>query len=149
MTNHMEEVAKILDLELGEEFKIKRYTDNDSSCYRITLNGLEFKTSASAIKWFKSHDDTFHEICTGNIQIAKLPFKPKVGEKYWYVCWVNEPPYVDWTKCVYSSYDYGKINLGNCFRTQEEAEANKFKIYERLTGKPQESEKENGEIRNT
>jgi hypothetical protein len=35
----------------------------------------------------------------------------------------------DWTK------DYMCAYCGNCFRTREEAEAHKYEIYEKLTGK--------------
>ena len=64
--NKMEEVAKLLGLELNEEFKI---TDSDA-IYKLTLSGL-IKLSVSGQKWWFSN--LLQAILTGKHQIIKIP----------------------------------------------------------------------------
>ena len=64
-------------------------------------------------------------------------FKPKDGEEYWSVAWCGD--YICVTNnmwnCKQMSSDYMRQYCGNCFHTKEEAEREKYNVYERLTGK--------------
>ena len=82
--NKMEDVAKLLGLELGESFKITSDTEGDyHNYYRLTENnclemsddGVEWKmtTAAALLKY----------ILMGDIRIVKLPWRPREGEKYY------------------------------------------------------------------
>lgn len=61
------------------------------------------------------------------------PFEPKLRQRYWYIA-VADKEVVGMT-WVGTTVDYAFKYCGNCFRTQAEAEAHKYEIYERLTGK--------------
>ena len=64
------------------------------------------------------------EIVKGNYAVQKLPFIPKIGEIYYYV--------VDEHICAEVNdlhlFDEMCIKLGNCFKSEKEAEQNKEKL---------------------
>ena len=72
--NYMEEVAKLLGLELEEEFELK---DIYSGRYKWTNGGL-MSWSDTTQEWIYSLE--FNNILTGNIEIVKLS-KPILNEK--------------------------------------------------------------------
>ena len=83
--NHMEEVAKMFGVELGEVFKI---TDDNSgkyhNYYRFTeKKGIE--VSDDNIKWEANTTEVLvlKWLLIGVARIVKLPWKPRKGEKYY------------------------------------------------------------------
>jgi len=137
--NYIPEIAKMLGVEIGEEFEVLPKIAGPgykSSRYRFSEQGLEFSNyihCPSETGW--SHTDTITGLLNGKISIIKLPFEPKDGEQYWHACW-NEHNLGStisiWRDMV------GQLSdkyCGNVFRTQNEAEAHKYEVYERLTGK--------------
>lgn len=71
--NKMKEVAKLLGVELEEEFKIEGYRCK----YKLTYDGLMYWSYLDS-KWLISM--FFKELLTGDIEIIKLP-KPILDEK--------------------------------------------------------------------
>lgn len=69
----MKEVAKLLGVELEEEFKIEGYRCK----YKLTYDGLMYWSYLDS-KWLISM--FFKELLTGDIEIIKLP-KPILDEK--------------------------------------------------------------------
>ena len=73
-------------------------------------------------------NDLLLDIVKGNYAVKKLPFIPKIGEIYYYV--------VDGRICPKANdlhlFDKMCIKLGNCFKSEEDAEQNKEKIKEIL-----------------
>lgn len=72
----------------------------------------------------------------------KKPWKPKWGEKFYSIYWYFDTDDNKWNievACnILSPHNIGTTmyaDMGNCFKTKKEAEANKFAIYKRLTGK--------------
>lgn len=125
MKNLMPEVAKLLGVEIGEEFRIKKY---DNRKFKFYKDGLK-------IKWDGENDWDINStwlmgLVTGEDEIIKLPWKPKKDERYWTVeedhllkdIWDND------------MMDYSYFKLGNCFRTKEEAEANADRIRKEIMG---------------
>ncbi len=110
--NHMADVAKMLGVELGEEFELKDYEYNP---YKITDGGL--------IDWQGDEwCNALTGLLLGEVEIIKKPWKPKEGETYYYITKkgnVCETFYSD----QYIN-DLFRIRFGNCFRNREEAEAN-------------------------
>ena len=113
MTNYMTEVAKILGVELDEEFEVRGYT------YKLTNNGL-------VCTMFPQKDEEDYEhmlrvILTGEYPIKRKPWKPKEGESY-YIVETNGSIGVEewWAETIDMNY----YKIGNCYRTSEEAEAN-------------------------
>lgn len=80
MTNHMEEVAKLLGVELEEEFRIEgTYVDY---IYKISEKGLFLRCSGR--DWWEEVPDTLVQMLAGRTRkIIKLPWKPHIGEKYY------------------------------------------------------------------
>ena len=124
-TNHMSEVAKILGVELGERFKIDfcdkigvdKYYD-----YYISNNGVNIDEVGRAC----ISSDALFNLITGEWIIKKKPWKPKNNEVYYYV---NASGTVDCEEWLSFCEDITWYKLGNCYRTKEEAEANKDKWF--------------------
>ena len=131
--NLIPEIAKMLGVEIGEEFKLNWNGVEQNGIYRFTDYRFQSK--------FKNEDDwndcsVLTELCNGEITIIKIPFEPKNGDRYFRIFIhsdgdinVCSDTWMDWTT------DYMCKCCGNCFRTESEAEKHKFEIYEKLTGK--------------
>lgn len=112
--NLIPEIAHMLGVELGEEFKV----EGDNRTYWFDLDGLRSGKYVA-----EDEDDAMlHDLLCGKAEIVKLPWKPKKGDVYftfevfrgkWVVrsvWWTGEP-------CNYALLDKGWV-----FRTKEEAE---------------------------
>jgi len=119
--NLIPEIAKMLGVELGEEFKIKGYEE------------WFYKFDNDRVLMFKHNDDVkmpvapvsvyvaFLALLRGECEIIKLPWQPKEGEKYWSFlpgAWM-----VTWYTWDDSPIDFAFYKVGWVFRTKEEAEA--------------------------
>lgn len=112
--NYMQDVAKMLGVELEEEFMVTE----DDSIYKLTKDGLEYK-SDNGNRYYANN--VFLNLLDGTIEIVKLPWQPRKGDKYY-----RPSAYF---KCVdvalwegYSS-DFALKEAGMIFRTKEECEA--------------------------
>ena len=120
--NLIPEIAKMLGVELGEEFKVK---DDNEMTYRFTNAGLKL-THDSGIEIAEiSADVAFAALVKGTDEIVKLPWRPKEGEKYWGF-WYS-PLNDAWLVLLYTwgnnPADFAFHKAGWVFRTKEEAEA--------------------------
>ena len=127
MANYMAEVAKMLGVEIGEEFKIKQ-------CYGIfkisDTEGLLWKSLGQNER--ETRPQELRLVIKKAIDIVKLPWKPKNKEGYYYPrTYEQEVFYALW---VGSTLDYAMYNLGMCYRTREEAEEHFAEDYKKLTG---------------
>lgn len=112
--NYMADVAKLLGIELDEEFMVTE----DDSIYKLTKDGLEYKSDDG--NWYYAND-VFLNLLDGTIEIAKLPWQPKDGEYYYF-------PAVDfqyscpaaWHNCP---IDFALKEAGMVFKTKAECEA--------------------------
>lgn len=122
--NYMADVAKMLGVELGEEFKI----GGSSGIYKFFENGLCFKYNGA---WLPAKYQ-FLDLIKGELEIVKLPWQPKVGEKYYYPgghfesvhssTWGNYPS------------EIAVRQVGFVFRTYEECEASLATLREKYLG---------------
>lgn len=111
--NYMADVAKMLGVEPGEEFKI----DGSNLIYKFFENGLCFR----CIEGWLPAKHQFHDLIKGECNIVKLPWTPKTNEAYYRPSrkffgvtsevWTDNP------------YDYAFKEAGMIFRTAEECEA--------------------------
>ncbi len=124
--NLMTEICKNLNVELGEEFKVDIYGDR---IFRIIKSGL----------WEKKIDDDDHcdiweeqlvvlrELLIGDVEIVKLPWKPKFGEKYWTFDGATICSCVVWgimdTEWNGWPCDYAALDKGWVYRSEEDAKA--------------------------
>lgn len=124
MRNNMEEVAKLLGVELDEEFEL--VFPSNSSCYatvKLTIDGAKvISTNVYDVFNFKSY--LLEHLIKGSYEIKRKPWKPKFNERYYSVgvdgstedgTWLND------------FLDYTLYKIGNCYRTIEEARANRVK----------------------
>lgn len=116
MANYMAEVAKLLGVELGEEFQI---CGNGEATVKLTEDGLKIVTILGKLI------DHANEICltkllAGKYVIKRKSWKPKIGDTYWLVL---HDGIVDIAVCEEDSlaFTLAVYKLGNCYRTCEEA----------------------------
>ena len=127
--NYYKKIAEMLGVELGEEFSLKNNKTNElNECrYKITQEeGIMY--SIDREKWVRSA--VIMSIINGSYSVVKLPWKPKNDEKFWYYSeTINQATYHKWS---FGNYDLCLWKLGNCFRTEEEAEAKGKEIVEQI-----------------
>ena len=133
--NYMSGVAKVLGVELEEEFLVKGIGDISGwiQAY-LTEDGLMLQNvymyNGDAHKYLA-------RLITGKLEFEKLPWNPKNGEIYWTTFFLSDgKPFV--YRLVWSgdSVDFSKKALGMVYRTEEEAKEHLAEDYEQLTGKP-------------
>ena len=120
--NHMKEVAQMLGVKMGEKFRLKESTD---VVYHFEKAGLRDGIGSICMT-------TLGYIISGAYHIEKFPWKPKMGDGY---CWVDmEGSIIEdyWNGCF---SDFARYYLGNCFETEEEAEACKQGIIDKMRRK--------------
>lgn len=129
--NLIPEICKLLGVGVREEFKLKfdKNTVYDQTFRFDESGGLEYKDEYSWVQSCKTR-----AVLTGELEVVKIPFKPEYGMLYYYA-WGTKPPDIrvactTWFGCF---ADLERLHSGNCFCSEDEAEANKFKIYEKLS----------------
>ena len=116
--NLIPEICKMLGVELGEEFKIK---GREGAIYKFIVDGL-LVSYDDAEKVYTATHVPLVGLVRGDIEIVKLPWKPKKGDGYytfeifrgkWVVrsLWWAEVP------CNYALLDKGWV-----YRTEAEAQ---------------------------
>lgn len=126
MKNLIPEVAKLLGVEIGEEFRIKKY---DNRKFKFYKDGLK-------IKWDGENDWDINStwlmgLVTGEDEIIKLPWKPQKDAAFWYVG-VDGGVYI--VSILSDTLRFYLMQSGNCFRTRKEAEANADRIGKEIMG---------------
>ena len=133
--NLIPEIIKILGVEYGEAFKIRRpdYEVCEKGIYAFFEGEGLMKKNKQGV--FDSNSSIeFEDLCLGNYEIVKLPWEPKYKEEYFYPNIRQKTVAIEqWTD---ETFDYAMKVLGMVYRTREEAEAHMAEDYERLTGKP-------------
>lgn len=118
--NLMPEIAKMLGVELGEEFKVK---GEDELTYRFDSDVLKL-THDSGIELAQiSAKVAFVDLVNGKDEIVKLPWKPKYGEDYYsfvlmYGKWVVQEL---WWRGF--PEEYALLSKGWVYKTHDEAKA--------------------------
>ena len=113
----MEQVAEILGVKIGEEFKCAE----SGFTYKLTTQGIICPEHSSDYKIYGGILNAFlNGICT----IKRPPYKPENNTWYWSIKPNGECAYLLWRNC---HDDHDKYKLGNCYRTKEEAKANRDK----------------------
>lgn len=124
--NYMADVAKMLGVELGEEFDFDCYEYNNP--YRITADGL-------VDRFGTSFPEQLAFLLLGKLGIIKKPWRPKDGEDYYYIATTaNHEPYI--TTYASRGMDVIRLRIGNFFKTYEEAKANVDKWTEYISQEP-------------
>lgn len=118
--NLIPKIAKMLGVELSEEFKVK---GDDETTYIFTDDGLKLTYDGGIGIIEISSDAAFADLVNGKDEIIKLPWRPKEGEVYctfgasdgswrvWQQRWINHPT------------DFALLDKGWIYRTPDEAKA--------------------------
>lgn len=122
--NYMSEVAKMLGVELGEEFEI--IFPAASSCHataKFTDNGVEvITTDVYDVYNFKAY--VLRDLLMGSYYIKRKPWKPNKGDIYFFV---DANGLSDYEKYYNDPFDIMCYKLGNCYKTKTEAENDSHK----------------------
>ena len=123
MANHMEEVAKMLSVELEEEFEVE-YRGKTVVSAKLTGAGLQL-TNINGLDIYISDSSIILEwLLTGHCTVKRLPWKPNYGDSYYSI---GPGGCLEPGQWLDDFIDIAMYKLGNCYRTVQEAEANKDK----------------------
>lgn len=116
MIDRMKKIAKILDIELYQEFCVKE--DSTKYTYKLTKNGLISRCDMNS-EWGCA-PDMLAELITGKALIARAPWRPNYNEYYYVPDIEISKKFVTclWQKTEDDEYRY---KHGFVFRTKEEA----------------------------
>lgn len=121
--NLIPEIAKMLGLELGKEFKIDTSGDD---IFQITESGVWMRKGIDKEEWVEKPFE-FVMLCNGDAEIIKLPWKPKAGEQYYSFGGrlIGDPTVWIVVDVIWQglAYDVAMFDKGWVYRTKEEAEA--------------------------
>ena len=121
--NYMADVAKLLGVELNEEFEVVIPDETEHQPVRYQFNSNQFGCweTEGRISGFHVHWNLLLMILCGQAYIKKLPWQPKKGDEYYYpgegfnnICralWGN------------SVFGFAYKEAGLIFKTYEECEA--------------------------
>ena len=128
--NCMAAVAKMLGVELGEEFII----ENKDRKETVVLAADGFHVIQPNNVLGPDHGKLLSKVLQGLFEVKKIPWEPKFKERYFWPSAFDQG-----IKDAYwrgDTFDYAMKALDLVYRSEEEAKANLSKDYERLTGKP-------------
>ena len=117
MTNHMEEVAKLLGVELEEEFRIEG--THVDYIYKISEKGLFLHCSGR--DWWEEVPDTLVQMLAGMTRkIIKFPWKPQKDDTYYMPTVTSTGKCIKlfWTGSKNDEYSYQQ---GLVYKTSREA----------------------------
>lgn len=118
--NLIPEIAEMLGVKIGEEFKIKGY--GELTCTITDDKGLMAADDSSETGWTPANA-LFVVLLNGKDEIIKLPWKPKMYEEYWTFGKLGK----QWTVGVLVwkelPYEILLLSKGWVYRTRAEAKA--------------------------
>ena len=123
MANYMAAVAKMLGVELGEEFEIDYGKDRKSTA-NITKTGLHIIDTNMVDFLGDLNRATLDWLLIGYCTIRHKPWKPKVDERFYVVAVDGSIMHKHWDNC---SNHINYYKFGNFYRTYKEAEENRDK----------------------
>lgn len=144
--NIWEAICEYLDVEPNEPFKLKFASEKDyfGKRYKIKTYGKDAGLYVDLFgnnEWVKSTLYLNKLLGFGTIAIQE-PWKPKVNEEYWHIYWYVEEngdiAHIEVGQSTFTTWytpDLLRVGVSNCFKTEKQAENNKFKVFERLVGK--------------
>lgn len=128
--NYMAAVAKMLGMELGEEFIIENQDRKETVV--ISLDGFHVIQPNNVLG--PDHSKLLSKVLQGLYEVKKKPWEPRAGEMFYFPdIFTHDPCLSEWeysTKCL------ALKALGLVYRTPEEVRANFAEDYKKLTGRP-------------
>ena len=118
--NLIPEIAQMLGVEIGEDFKIKGYNEQT---YRFDADGLKVLYSCLMKKRFTSANVMLSSLLAGQVEIVKSPWKPKKGDGYYTFELLGDKWVVRSSRWGGFPNEYAMLGKGWIYRTCEEAQA--------------------------
>ena len=128
--NCMAAVAKLLGVELGEEFIIENKDRKETVV--LAADGFHVIQPNNVVG--PDHGKLLSKVLQGLYEVKKIPWEPKHGEMYYILN--TRALFIESFMWDNGTFDYLAKNMGIIYRTKAEAEAHLAEDYERLTGKP-------------
>ena len=127
--NLIPQIARMLGVEVGEEFKIKGAAD--WMLFHFEERGLRVRNVDEKVELSDGVDGAlFERLLGGYLEIVKLPWKPKMNERYWsFMVRRNyaAPDKIEWSPAIsiWTEHptDLALLDKGWVYRTKEEAKA--------------------------
>ena len=127
MANYMAEIAKMLGVELGEEFDIKYPPPSSVKTTAVfSENGFRIVKTDAYILIPNWQESTLHSLLKGDLAIKRKPWRPQMHDIFWHIDRYGEPVLGTWNTCP-RAYDENFYKIGNCYQTAQEAKANRDK----------------------
>ena len=129
MDNKMIEVAKLLGVELEEEFRITGFPENCR--HKLDKRGLwRYNEECD---WWNDDSCALTRLLGGDARVIKLPWKPKIDEQYYIPCIVANTEY-RFSAYYWNNNDYDNecYRMGLVCKTKEEAIALTEKMLEAI-----------------
>lgn len=117
--NLIPEIAKMLGVELGEEFKINLCPNE---LFKFDMNGILAQEQGEA-SWRSANHGMLQELVYGSFEIVKLPWKPKKGDVYFTFVLMGDKWGVGSLHWGGFPNEYGSLEKGWVYRTCAEAQA--------------------------
>ena len=124
----MSKVAKMLDLQLEEEFEV----ENFDGLFKFTEHYLMHADKQGV--WRFDDDEALGEILNGDCEIIKKPWKPTEKEKYFTINY--DGTILSKRFCSHCSEDLQNLRMGNFFKPYNEAIENIDKYIQYLHQEP-------------
>ena len=128
--NCMAAVAKMLGVEIGEEFIIENKDRKETVV--LAMDGFHVIQPNNVVG--PDHGKLLSKVLQGLYEIKKKPWEPKEDEHFYRPNIISKAV-SNKTWCG-STLDYALKAFGMIYRLREEAEAHFVEDYEKLTGKP-------------
>lgn len=128
--NLMTELAKLLGVELGEEFIIENKERKETVV--LAMDGFHVIQPNDVVG--PDHGKLLSKVLQGLYEVKIIPWEPKEDEQFYRPNIISKA--VSNEKWCGSTLNYALKVFGMVYRTREEAEAHFAEDYQRLTGKP-------------
>ena len=128
--NLIPEIAKMLGVEVGEEFTIENADRKETVV--LAADGFHVIQPNNVLS--PDHGFLLSKVLQGLYEVKIIPWEPKEDEQFYRPnILIKAVSNELWSG---STLNYSLKALGMVYRTKEEAEAHLAEDYERLTGKP-------------
>ena len=117
--NLIPKIAQMLDVELGEEFKVDKY---DEMTFKFAEKMLVARADFKGAKWGITYV-VLSELLGGDAEIVKLPWKPKKGETYYTFGLLGSKWVVRSLWWGGFPEEYALLDKGWVYRSEKEAQA--------------------------
>ncbi len=124
------------DLSYMDQFKLIPFPEDPLF---LTYQTRIWRITPETVQWLDDNntwhndDKTLCDIAREYFNIAKIPFKPRMNQTYFYVEWIgNHEPYTTQTTWDNALIDMYNFTFGNCFLTAEAAMKNEKTIFDKM-----------------